>query len=282
MQRLKYYLKEMAAVSINDLDMTFIKRAERVTSFNISAKDFQSINNKAEIQHLIKKHFFPNFNLDRTIKNQPTAAQLNELIEDLQSENFSMYNKLHNYPLSGIGPSEATLYFLCDKSHLGGGSSAGVDLKIGSKEYEIKAALINAQKTHVSGFKLGAGTDFKRIVRELLKMKELYGVKTTGKGKEEIPSKSGIEVFRQKDPKRMAELDKMFQKECRDYFGNKQVIFMSNNASQKIDPEFPDAGKQKVLSKGSGKCISIQKVNAAKCKIQVVTQGIIKPIISLR
>jgi len=272
----------MAAVSINDLDMTFIKRAERVTSFNISAKDFQSINNKAEIQHLIKKHFFPNFNLDRTIKNQPTAAQLNELIEDLQSENFSMYNKLHNYPLSGIGPSEATLYFLCDKSHLGGGSSAGVDLKIGSKEYEIKAALINAQKTHVSGFKLGAGTDFKRIVRELLKMKELYGVKTTGKGKEEIPSKSGIEVFRQKDPKRMAELDKMFQKECRDYFGNKQVIFMSNNASQKIDPEFPDAGKQKVLSKGSGKCISIQKVNAAKCKIQVVTQGIIKPIISLR
>lgn len=282
MQRFRTYLKEMAAVSINDLDMSFIKRAERVTSFNLSSTDFQSVKNKAEIQHLIKKHFFPNFDLDKTIKDQPTAKALNDLIDDLQRESFSMYNKLHNYPLSGVGPSEATLYFLCDKAHLGGGSSAGVDLKVGSTEYEIKAALVNAQKTHVSGFKLGAGTDFKPIIRELMQMKEMYGIKTTGKGKEEIPSKSGIEVFRQKDPKKMADLDKMFQKECRDYFGNKQVIFMSNNASQKIDPEFPDAGKQKVLSKGSGRCISIQKVNATKCQIQVVTQGIIKPIISLR
>ena len=282
MKKFRTYLKEMAAVSINDLDMNFIKRAERVTSFNIGPGDFQKTKNKAEIQHIIKKHFFPNFDLDRTIKDQPTANALNELIEDLQRENFSMYNKLHNYPLSGIGPAEATLYFLCDKAHLGGGSSAGVDLKIGTKEYEIKAALVNAQKTHISGFKLGAGTDFKPIVSELMKMKQMYGIKTTGKGKEEIPSKSGIEVFRQKDPKKMAELDGLFQKECRDYFGNKQVIFMSNNASQKIDPEFPDAGKQKVLSKGSGTCIAIQKVNPIKCKIQVVTQGIIKPIISLR
>lgn len=272
----------MAAVSINDLDMTFIKRAERVTSFNISSTDFQSKKNKAEIQHLIKKHFFPDFDLDKTIKGQPTAAALNDLITDLQSESFSMYNKLHNYPLNGIGPAEATLYFLCDEAQLGGGSSAGVDLKIGSTDYEIKAVLSNAQKTHVSGFKLGAGTDFKKIITELMSMKELYGIKTTGKGKEEIPSKSGIEVFRQKDPAKMAALDKLFQRECADYFGNKQVIFMANNASQKIDPEFPDAGKQKVLSKGSGKCISIQKVIPSKCKIQVVTQGIIKPIIALK
>ena len=268
-------MKNSRCISISD---------SRIKSLYVSADitPFQKTKNKAEIQHLIKKHFFPNFDLDRTIKDQPTANALNELIEDLQRENFSMYNKLHNYPLSGIGPAEATLYFLCDKAHLGGGSSAGVDLKIGTKEYEIKAALVNAQKTHISGFKLGAGTDFKPIVSELMKMKQMYGIETTGKGKEEIPSKSGIEVFRQKDPKKMAELDGLFQKECRDYFGNKQVIFMSNNASQKIDPEFPDAGKQKVLSKGSGTCIAIQKVNPIKCKIQVVTQGVIKPIISLR
>ena len=282
MQRFRTYIKEMAAVSINDLDMAFIKRAERVTSFNLSASDFQSINNKAEIQHLIKKHFFPDFNLDKTIKDQPTAKALNELIDELQRESFSMYNKLHNYPLSGVGPAEATLYFLCDKAQLGGGGSAGVDLKVGAKEYEIKAALVNAQKTHVSGFKLGAGVDYKAIIKELMQMKDMYGIKTTGKGKEEIPSKSGIEVFRQKDPKKMAELDKLFQKECKDYFGTHEVIFMANNASQKLDPEFPDAGKQKVLSKGSGRCIAIQKVNPLKCKIQVVTQGIIKPIISLK
>ena len=75
---------------------------------------------------------------------------------------------------------------------------------------------------------------------------------------------------------------KEFQKECRDYFGNKQVIFISNNASSKIDPEFPDAGKQKVLSASGGTIISIQKVIPAKCQIQVVTQGVIKPIISLK
>ena len=51
MKRFRSFIREMAAVSINDLDMTFIKRAERVTSFNISSTDFQTTKNKAEIQH---------------------------------------------------------------------------------------------------------------------------------------------------------------------------------------------------------------------------------------
>ena len=49
-----------------------------------------------------------------------------------------------------------------------------------------------------------------------------------------------------------------------------------------LDKEFPDAGKQKVLSASGGTIISIQKVNPLKCQIQVVTQGVIKPIISLK
>jgi len=282
MQRFRTFLKEMAAVNVADLNTEFISKAERVISFNLSPNNFTSLEFKNEIQYLIKKHYFPKFDLSKTLKGQPSVKKLNSLIEPLKSQYPSMYNKLHNYNLKGVGPGEATLYFLLDDGYLGGGASGGVDMTVGSTPYEIKAALVNPAKTHVSGFKLGAGVDYKRIITELMKMKDEYGIKTTGKGKEEIPSKSGIMVMREKDPARMARLDKEFQKECRDYFGNKQVIFISNNASSKVDPEFPDAGKQKVLSASGGTIISIQKVIPAKCQIQVVTQGVIKPIISLK
>ena len=282
MRRFKTLIQEMAAVNVADLNTEFISKAERVISFNLSPNNFTNLEFKNEIQYLIKKHYFPKFDLSKTIKGQPTVKKLNALIEPLKSKYPSMYNKLHNYNLKGVGPGEATLYFLLDDGYLGGGTSGGIDMTVGSTPYEIKAALVNSQKTHVSGFKLGAGVDYKRIITELMKMKDEYGIKTTGKGKEEIPGKSGIMVMRERDPQKMAKLDKEFQKECRDYFGNKQVIFISNNSSSKIDKEFPDAGKQKVLSASGGTIISIQKVNPLKCQIQVVTQGVIKPIISLK
>ena len=61
-------LQEMAAVDISDLDANFLSRAQKVTSFNLRTRDFESLQYKAEIQHLFRTHFFPNFNFIINIK----------------------------------------------------------------------------------------------------------------------------------------------------------------------------------------------------------------------
>ena len=66
-------IREMAAVNVADLDMNFLNRAQKVTSFNLKPTDFQSTKYKAEIQHLFGRSFFPNFDLSQTIKGQPNA-----------------------------------------------------------------------------------------------------------------------------------------------------------------------------------------------------------------
>ena len=73
MKKFKGYLKEMAAIDASDLDSKFLQRAQKVTSFNLSPNDFTSLKYKGEIQFLFKTHFFPKFNLDKTIKGKPSA-----------------------------------------------------------------------------------------------------------------------------------------------------------------------------------------------------------------
>ena len=59
MQRFRTFLKEMAAVNVADLDTEFLKRAQKVTSFNLQTKDFESLKYKAEIQHLFNSELGP-------------------------------------------------------------------------------------------------------------------------------------------------------------------------------------------------------------------------------
>ena len=109
------------------MDKEFIKRALHVTSFNLSASDFESIKHKKEIQYIFNMHFFPKFDLDQTI-DAVDMNKLNSIISKLKSEDAAMFAKMHNYNLKGVGPGEVTLYFLINSAHLGGGSSAGVDI----------------------------------------------------------------------------------------------------------------------------------------------------------
>ena len=76
-------IREMAEVNVSDLDAEFLKRAQKVTSFNLTSKDFTSLKHKKEIQHLFRTHFFPKFNLDKTISGKPTKIELNNLIRSL-------------------------------------------------------------------------------------------------------------------------------------------------------------------------------------------------------
>ena len=272
-------IQEMAAVNVQDLDSKFLSRAQRTTSFNLKTGDFESIKYKAEIQHLFKTHFFPEFDLSNTIKGQPTVDKLNKAIDMLKKESFINYNRLHFYNLKGVGPGEATLYFLLDDGHLGGGGSAGVDLVVGGKKYEVKAAL-EARDGSLTGFKLGGTAPVGDLVSELVKYKEELGLKTTGKGQNEVNG-SQMAAIKKKYPREYARIEAKFGQVAAKYFGNIPVIFIKNNSGKKVDPE-DSAEKTTQLSGDAGKVISIRKITAKDLVMSVASQGTLKPKILAR
>ena len=276
MLRLKSYLKEMAAVNVSDLDVDFLNRAQRVTSFNLRTSDFESTQYKGEIQHLFHRTFFPNFNLANTLKGQPTVAKLNRLIGQLKRESFINYNRLHFYNLKGVGPGEATLYFLLDDAHLGGGGSAGVDLVVSGTNYEVKACLVSRDGA-LSGFKLGGTAPVGNLVSELVKYKKELGLKTQGKGENEV-SISQMAAIKNAYPSQYAKMEAEYGRIAGRYFGDVPVIFMNNNSSNKIDPE-DTAQKTRQLSTTAGGVVAIRRVRSSHIKMQVASQGTLKPVI---
>lgn len=271
-----YSLQEMAAVNVSELDMNFLNRAQKVTSFNLKPQDFQSTKYKAEIQHLFGRTFFPNFDLSQTIKGQPDVSKLNNLIDQLKKESFRNYNRIHFYNLKGVGPGEATLYFLMDDADLGGGGSAGVDLVVGGSKYEVKACLVSKDGS-LSGFKLGGTAPVGPIVTKLVEYKEQLGFKTAGKGQNEVNS-SQMAAIKKNFPREYAKLEADYGRIAGKYFGSVPVIFINNNASNKIDPE-DTAEKTRLLTASAGNIVAIRKVEQKHIKMQVATQGTLKPMI---
>mgnify|MGYP001395422854 CR=1 FL=1 len=276
MLRFKTYdmIQEMAAVNVADLDMNFLNRAQKVTSFNLKPSDFQSTRYKAEIQHLFGRTFFPNFDLSQTLKGQPNMRKLNALIDQLKKENMRNYNRLHFYNLKGIGPGEATLYFLMDDADLGGGGSGGVDLIVKGTPYEIKASLVSKDGS-LSGFKLGGTAPVGPIVTKLVEYKEQLGFKTQGKGQNEV-NNNQMAAIKKKYPREYAKLEADFGRVAGKYFGNTPIIFINNNASDKIDPE-DEAEKTRLLTATAGNIVAISKVQPRHIKMHVATQGTLKP-----
>lgn len=265
MKRLKTYIKEMAAMNVSEMDSEFLKRAQRVTSFNLRTADFESLDHKAEIQFLFKTHFFPDFNLDSTITRGITKDKANELIRALKSEDASAYNKLHFYNLKGVGPGEAALYFICDQAKLGGGTSAGVDLVIGSKQYEVKAAQYSSATSTVYGFKLGGTVPLGNMVTKAVELKERLGLKTSGKGQNEV-NKTQIEAIKKEFPREWNAIERDYANKAHVYFGRTPVIFMNNN----------NTGGRLTRS-GGGEIISVKVVDKPDIQIETITQGTIKP-----
>ena len=101
------------------MNKDFIKRALRVTSFNLNASDFQSTRFKQDIQYIFNMHFFPKFDISNTI-NDVDMNKINSMINMLKQEDSGMFAKMHNYNLKGVGPGEVTLYFLINSAYLGG------------------------------------------------------------------------------------------------------------------------------------------------------------------
>lgn len=248
------------------LDNNFIKRATKVTSFNLTAADFQSLKYKLEIQTLYQQHMFgsfdPNDALSRLDKNQ-----YNKLVRLLKRDDKGQYEKLHNLPLKGVGPAEAVFFLLTSNGHLGGGSSAGVDLIMGASKYELKAVKWKSKTTkdYVADFKLGGNIPGMTTLEADLQLACYELGITTVKGAPEI-SGSKMDELKNLDPTRYEGLRKRYQDLAyNNYFKSHEVVFIQTETSQ---ADF-------------GEIIAIKKVKPQEIEMERYTSRSIKPLVKI-
>lgn len=267
MKKFKGYLREMAAIDASALDSKFLQRAQKVTSFNLSPNDFTSLKYKAEIQFLFKTHFFPKFDLDSTIKGKPSEKALNSLINKLRNEDKKYFNALHNYNLKGVGPGEATLYFLLDDAQLGGGTASAADINIGSQAYEVKAGDIGGDG-FFKNFKLGGTVPMDKMVGAGIRLRDSNArIQSLGK---EVNGVNAAQIkMIMSDPvlKRqwLSEVEKPYRVAAHKYLSKNPLILMVN----------------KTPAARLGEVAFIGKLSADQIYLDVITQGTIKPKIKL-
>lgn len=249
------------------LDIKFINRAAQVTAVNLKGDDFTKLTHKKEIQFLLTSVFFPDFDINR--KSVKTGSlnidYVNKLIDELKSKYYDNYNRLHFYPIRGVGPGEAALYYLLDQAHLGGGSSAGIDMRMAGRNYEIKAAQLSGDKKFVSQFKLGGTVNVSDLVGEFVNLKKALNLPFGGKGQNEV-NKGDLEKIEKEFPEEYNNLVKVFKRRSASYFSGQNVIFVVNNNTQ-----------QRLSKSDGGKIAAIKTVQERDIDIDVVTQGTIKP-----
>lgn len=240
-----------------DIDMEFINRAMKVTSFNLKPDDFISLKFKKEIQYLFNTHFFPSFDISKTIKGVD-VNKINRLVDELKSISKANLANLHTYNLKGVGPGEATLFFLIDDAHLGGGASAGVDLVAGGKKYEIKA--VDATATEVFNFKTGGTFDISSLIARAMELKK----RVNGGG--EGVNQTVIKKIKDQLPDDWKQLESDYQDVAyKNYFKDHEIIFI-NNMKSKAD---------------FGKIITVKKVKKDDIIFERVTSGTIKPRVKI-
>jgi hypothetical protein len=246
MKRLTKYLGEMSMAAQTDLDFDFIRRAEKVTKFNISVNDLKP-ELQPSVRYLFIKNQFPNFGKKDMFVKSFNITKLNVAIKALKKENFTHFYNMYQFDQSGIGPGELMLYFLIDGSRVGGGSSAGVDLIVGNKEYEAKSVELNIGRQAIEGFKLGGTGELAPIIAAAQKLKKKY--------REEL------------EPREMAKIKANYTKVAGDYFGKTNIVFMYSKSA---------SGKK------VGEIIAAGKIDGKSVQMQTITSGTIKPSIPLK
>lgn len=245
------------------LDTTFIKRATRVTSFNLTSADFTKNDYKREIQSLYQQYMFGSFDPDMAL-DKIDILKYNKLVKLLKSDSKDQYEKLHNLSLRGVGPGEAVLFLLTKEGHLGGGSSAGVDLVVGTTKYEVKAVKwkSKATKDYVSDFKLGGNIQgMTQLESEIQKDMFARGY-TNSPGAAEIKG-SLFQQFEKDDKAAYKVFEARYQKLAKEYFSGHETIFIQTESNQ---PDF-------------GEIITIKRVKEEDIKMERYTSRSIKPLV---
>jgi hypothetical protein len=254
----KFFTEEGDQMAVAGLNVDFIRRAEKVISFNLTADDFQSVEYKKEIQWLFTKNFFPAFDINHYAMDTVDISKLNVAINRLKIISKSGYEKLHKYNIKGIGPGEVVMYYLLNKGHLKGGSSAGVDLVVGSAQYEIKAVDISPDGKIANNFKTGGTFSTSDLIDRAEKLKTKVGA--GGEGVNGAAIKQIIAKF----PKEWKKLEEDYKKRVYDnYFKNHEIIFI-NNKSTKL-----------------GEIAAIKKIQLNDIFFERVTSNVIKPKVAI-
>lgn len=275
-------LVEMAGIVTKlygkELDQAFIDRVMAQTYFDLKPSDFKSLKYKKEIQYIIAKNWFPNFDVGR-LKPGVDKKHLNGIIRDLRSENRKNFNELFGYTKSGIGPGEVMMYFLIDDAAVQGGSSAGVDIiLIGGKQYELKGANVSEDKKYLYNFKLGGTPPVAHLIAKAVELKNKLGLESKGKGQQEV-NQTQIEVIKRKYPREWKKIEDEYIDLAYQYFDKKNTIFFNNNKSKVKNEE---GEKENIPGKSSGDIASI-KTNFKKSDIILlnITSNTIKPKIKI-
>ena len=241
-------------IKVDKLDEKFLNRAEKVTSFNIGTSDFITVSpaRKNEIRYLFLRYFFSKLKSNVFIKgNIITKEALNTSINKLKAADSLLFLKLHKYNLKGIGPGEVTVYFIYDNAYLGGESSKGADIKIGSNSYEVKSVKVTAGGSY-DGFFTGGTVDVSEYIADVLKIAKANGL--SGNMQEVSVSKT-----KAADPVKFKNIEQAYAKRVYDeYFSLHDTIFI-NSKTGVAEAVMP------VLPKNIG--------------ISSITQGKIKPLI---
>lgn len=260
MKRFRNFILEESEseITMADLNMEFINNALKISAFNLTPVEFTSLTHKKEIQYLFNMHYFPKFDISKTLDTVNMSA-LNRLIGMLKRENMNMFKKLHDYNLKGIGPGEVTLYFLINNCKLGGGSSAGLDVLVGSKGYEVKAVSVSRDGMAYD-FKLGGTVPIDEVKMDLNRLRVKLGI---GGSATEI-SQDKLKDMKQRSPAEFGAIEAKFAKIAYEgYFKNHEVIFINNRGKNQGDIE------------------AIKKVKQNEIFIYHFTSGTIKPKVKL-
>ncbi len=244
-----------------NLDSTFLRKALERTSFNITEKDLQSTRYKSEIRYLYMQHMFPKFN-ERLFVSQINTSNLNRAIIALKRENNSAFQTLLKFQPGGLGPGEVLMYFLIDGAQLGGAGSAGVDLVVGAKKYEIKAAVIKADGSEAYGYKTGGTFNIADLMSRFQDLKRKSG----GRGSMTEIGKKDVELIKEKFETEYNKLNEDYAKRAYDnYFKNHEIMFIRNNPGSNI---------------GTVETIMIPKIK--QIEMERMTSGTIKPTVFLK
>jgi len=244
-----------------ELNNEFIRKAMKVTSFNLAVKDFESLKYKKEIQHIFGVNFFPKFDMKMVMK-RVDKTQINRVISQLRKENPNNFQNLFKYNLKGVGPGEVMMYFLLEDAYLGGGTSAGVDLVIGSDKYEIKAVNYSP-KGYVTNFKVGGTFSLAGIIKRTIDLKVKLGL---GAGSE--VNLANLEQLKAQYPGEMKEIfDEYADVTYRNYFRNHDIIFVSNKRA---------GGFQ------LGDIIDVKRIQKEQIQFERITSGTIKPRVTIK
>jgi hypothetical protein len=270
--RFKRFFNLQEEMELRDLNGDFLKKAMRLKTFSLTSKDLQFLKYKNEIQFIVRTAWFPEFDLNNTISGTKfDKAKHNSTLQALKNIDKINAGNLIHYTMSGIGPGEFMFYFMYNECTIGGGSSKGVDLKIGNNTAELKSIQVSKTargripKGYINGFFMGGAVDTSKLANKIAIEMKNNGIETGGSGTGLEFGGAKLDQLKAASPTKYAQFEREFGRLAKTYFDQETVVFINNN---KRDNTY-------------GEILHVGPVDARNVRMDVITQGKIKPMVKI-